>query len=81
MKKAYCALLDFDGNLLTFGGRGEEPPKNRSKSAKYETSGGFIYTNEHYLYDWESGEHHLSVVRYVYYQQIVLNIRSSVFFQ
>ena len=62
MKKGYCALLDFDGNLLTFGGRGDVPPNNPSKSAKYKTSDGYIYTNEHYCYDWESGEHHLSVV-------------------
>ena len=80
MKKGYCTLLAFDGHILTFGGFGPEAPINPSKSAKYESHGRFIDTNEHYCYDWESGEHHLSVVQYVHGQQIMCNIRSSVFF-
>ena len=57
MKKAYSALLAFDDQLLAFGGKGKTGPGSPSPLAKYEKShDGWIYTNEHQLYDWERGK-------------------------
>ena len=58
MKKADCALLPFDDQLLAFGGRSEADPTNPSPLAKYEKGAFQTYTNEHHLFDWKIGEHH-----------------------
>ena len=59
MKKAYCALLPFDDQLLAFGGWGEEDPNNPSSLAKYERYGSGVCTNEHQIFDWNRGKLHL----------------------
>ena len=60
MQKAYGALLAFDDQLLAFGGSSETDPSHPSPSAKYAKSdGGFVYTNEHHLFDRERGEGHI----------------------
>ena len=56
MQKAYGAVLALDDQLLAFGGLGVTYPSKRSPVAKYEKSGGTVYTNEHHLFDWNRGE-------------------------
>ena len=58
MRKAYCALLAFEDQLLAFGGRGKTEPRNPSPLATYEKYAGDVYTNEHHLFDRKRGEGH-----------------------
>ena len=62
MKKAYCALVPFDDQLLAFGGRGDASPSNPSPLAKYEKGGSWVYTNEHHLFDQKRGEYHFQML-------------------
>ena len=59
MRKSYCAMLPFHNRLLTVGGQGATPPRDSFSSATYEEQDGMTYTNEHHLFDAESGEHDL----------------------
>ena len=59
MKKGYCAMLPFHNRLLTIGGQGATPPRDSFSSARYEERDSVTYTNEHHLFDAESGEHDL----------------------
>ena len=62
MKKAYSGLLAFDDQLLAFGGRSETDPSNPSPLAKYEKSAnGWVYTNEHHVFDLKRGEGHFLI--------------------
>ena len=58
MKKAYCALLPLDNQLLAFGGSGGADPSNPSPLAQYEKDESWVYTNEHHVFDKERGEHY-----------------------
>ena len=55
MRKAFTALLPFDGQLLAIAGRGEEAPTNPSPAAKYSNIIGRVYTNEHNMFIREEG--------------------------
>ena len=58
MRKAYTALLSFDGQLLTVAGRGPQAPTNPSPVAKYSNWNEWVYTNEHHIFNREKGEQH-----------------------
>ena len=58
MPKAYGALLAFDDQLLAFGGRSITDPSHPSPLAKYKKFLGWVYTNEHHLFDQKRGEGH-----------------------
>ena len=58
MRKAYTALLSFDGQLLTVAGRGGQPPTNPSPVAMYSREKEWVYTNEHNIFNREEGERH-----------------------
>ena len=66
MRKADTALLSFDDQLLTVAGRGWKAPTNPSPLAKYFSYDIWLYTNEHHIFNRESGEHHLSLAQYVF---------------
>ena len=61
MRKAYTALMSFEGQLLTVAGRGIENPTNPSPQAKYSNARGWVYTNEHHIFNRERGEQHSSL--------------------
>ena len=55
MRKGYSSMLSFENHLLAVGGSGVSLPGDPSPSATYEKGGGYIYTNEHHIYDTEGG--------------------------
>ena len=63
MRKAYTALLPFDGQLLAVAGRGTEAPTNPSPMAQYMYSKriGVVFTNEHHVFNRETSEQPFSL--------------------
>ena len=72
MRKAYTALLPFDGQLLAVGGKGPETPTNPSPMAKYSKWFDLVYTNEHHIFNREEGEQPFSLVWSISRSTIVL---------
>ena len=58
MRKADTALLPFDGQLLTVGGRGPQAPNNPSPVAKYSNWNEWVFTNEQHIFNREKGQQH-----------------------
>ena len=58
MRKSSTALLSFDGQLLTVGGRGSQAPINPSPEANYTNWDEWVLTNEHHIFNREEGEQH-----------------------
>ena len=58
MRKAYTALLPFNGQLLTVAGRGPQAPTNPSPVAKYSREEAWVCTNEHHIFNREKCEQH-----------------------
>ena len=54
-KKSDLGLLSFESQLLAVGGVAWSLPKDPSPSATYEKHNGYIFTNEHHIYDTEGG--------------------------
>ena len=67
MRKDDTALLSFDDQLLTLAGSGQNAPTNPSPLAKYSNDiDGWVYTNEHHIFNRESGEQHLPLAQYAF---------------
>ena len=65
MRKSQCGLVAIKGQLLAVGGSAYSAPTHPSPSARYEKGLGAFYTNEHNIYDMETGEYILSLAQYV----------------
>ena len=55
MRKSGCGMLAFHDRLLAVGGEGYSLRKDPSPSGTYKEHDGYIYTNEHHIYDKEGG--------------------------
>ena len=69
MRKAYTALLPFDGQLLAVAGKGPGAPTNPSPMAKYSYKSrwdDWVYTNEHHIFNRGKGEQPFSLAWCIY---------------
>ena len=78
MRKAYTALLPFDGQLLAVAGKGPGAPTNPSPMAKYSYKSrwdDWVYTNEHHIFNRGNGEQPFSLALCIRSAQIA-NLRN-----